>query len=209
MRLFSSSGRRPSPLEGWPDEQLLAAWRQKQRRACLQVIFERYAHLVHAVCCKYLDEPADREDATMDTFKVLMETPADREIDSLPNWLHGLARNTCLSYCRAREKTAVLQGEENFFEKSADPVMENGGVFTLINRELSKERPHLAELLPKALAQLDEKQRECIELFFLKDKNYKEISESTGYTFKQVKSYLQNGKRRLSTLLLDLQSGED
>jgi RNA polymerase sigma-70 factor (ECF subfamily) len=61
-------------------------------------------------------------------------------------------------------------------------------------------------LLPQALEQLETKQRQCIELFYLEEMTYKQVSETLGYDLKAVKSYLQNGRRKLSVLLRELLS---
>ena len=58
--------------------------------------------------------------------------------------------------------------------------------------------------LEKAIAVLKEEQRICIELFFLKEKCYNEVAEETGYSVKQVKSYIQNGKRNLAIQMNNL-----
>lgn len=60
------------------------------------------------------------------------------------------------------------------------------------------------DFLTKALLTLNEEQKTCIELFYLKKMSYREIEESTGFSFQQVKSYIQNGKRNLK-LLFDQQ----
>jgi len=52
-------------------------------------------------------------------------------------------------------------------------------------------------MLEEAIKTLNEEQRICIELFFLKEKCYNEITDLTGFDFKQVKSFIQNGKRNL------------
>ena len=43
--------------------------------------------------------------------------------------------------------------------------------------------------------------RRCV-LFYLKKYSYEQIIAQTGYTFMQVKSYIQNGKRNLKTILI-------
>ncbi len=53
----------------------------------------------------------------------------------------------------------------------------------------------------EAITQLGDEQKLCIRLFFYDDKSYREIATETGFTEKQVKSYLQNGKRNLRILL--------
>jgi RNA polymerase sigma-70 factor (ECF subfamily) len=40
-------------------------------------------------------------------------------------------------------------------------------------------------------------QKQCVQLFYLQQKCYKEITATTGYDLKKVKSYIQNGKRNL------------
>jgi RNA polymerase sigma-70 factor (ECF subfamily) len=52
-----------------------------------------------------------------------------------------------------------------------------------------------------ALDLLNEEQRTCIRLFYLAKQSYQQITEQTGYTLLQVKSYIQNGKRNLKQLL--------
>ncbi|HNF72175.1 MAG TPA: sigma factor-like helix-turn-helix DNA-binding protein, partial [Chitinophagaceae bacterium] len=49
--------------------------------------------------------------------------------------------------------------------------------------------------------ELNTEQRTCIELFYLKKQSYQEIMEQTGFTFMQVKSHIQNGKRNLKIKL--------
>jgi RNA polymerase sigma-70 factor (ECF subfamily) len=48
-----------------------------------------------------------------------------------------------------------------------------------------------------ALKELNNEQRQCLELFYLQSKSYNEIEVLTGFTNKEVKSYIQNGKRNL------------
>jgi RNA polymerase sigma-70 factor (ECF subfamily) len=48
---------------------------------------------------------------------------------------------------------------------------------------------------------LPDKQKVSIDLFFLNEKCYKEIVETTGFSMKEVKSYIQNGKRNLKNCM--------
>jgi RNA polymerase sigma-70 factor (ECF subfamily) len=51
--------------------------------------------------------------------------------------------------------------------------------------------------LEKCMQQLGAEQKQCVQLFYLEQKCYKEITETTGYDLNKVKSYIQNGKRNL------------
>jgi RNA polymerase sigma-70 factor (ECF subfamily) len=55
--------------------------------------------------------------------------------------------------------------------------------------------------LDRCLQGLAEPQKNCITLFYLQEKSYREISVTTGYDFNQVKSYIQNGKRNLKNCM--------
>ena len=70
-----------------------------------------------------------------------------------------------------------------------------------IDNEEIKWQEHTLQQMNEALGMLHEEQRKTIELFYLKKYSYEQITE-TGYTFMQVKSYIQNGKRNLKTILL-------
>jgi RNA polymerase sigma-70 factor (ECF subfamily) len=59
---------------------------------------------------------------------------------------------------------------------------------------------HCLELLPA-------EQRTCITRFFLEEMSYTDVSEQTGYTPANVKSYIQNGKRNLKNCINKQQAG--
>ncbi|MES2397051.1 MAG: sigma factor-like helix-turn-helix DNA-binding protein [Bacteroidota bacterium] len=48
---------------------------------------------------------------------------------------------------------------------------------------------------------LNAEQKLCIELFFLHEKSYQEVTETTNFTMNNVKSYIQNGKRNLKNCI--------
>jgi len=52
-----------------------------------------------------------------------------------------------------------------------------------------------------ALQEISHDQKICIELFYFQKLSYKEIEQKTGYSFQQVKSHIQNGKRNLRIIL--------
>ena len=57
------------------------------------------------------------------------------------------------------------------------------------------------DLMGEALRDLSTEQQQCVTLFYLEKKSYHQISEITGYTMMQVKSYIQNGKRNLKIMI--------
>jgi RNA polymerase sigma-70 factor (ECF subfamily) len=54
----------------------------------------------------------------------------------------------------------------------------------------------------EALKEISEEQRKVIVMFYLEKQSYQQITDKTGYSFMQVKSYIQNGKRNLKLNLI-------
>ena len=57
------------------------------------------------------------------------------------------------------------------------------------------------ETMEISLKELNPEQQQCVTLFYLEKKSYREISDTTGFSSLQVKSYIQNGKRNLRILI--------
>ena len=53
------------------------------------------------------------------------------------------------------------------------------------------------EALTACLETLKSEQKQCVSLFYLEKKSYREVESETGLTLKTVKSAIQNGKRNL------------
>lgn len=70
---------------------------------------------------------------------------------------------------------------------------------TPLQKHIEKEK--LLSLLEVSLEQLNDEQRRCITLFYLEKESYQQISEQTGFSLAQIKSFIQNGKRNLKLLV--------
>lgn len=177
-----------------PDHDLLALFKTTGSNETIGVLFKRYSHLVYGVCNKYLKDEEAAKDAVMQIFEKLLKDINKHDIQEFKPWIYTVAKNHCFMILRAKPKE--ISGQENdFMEKQAflhlpvEPA-----------EELNEKQQQLQKL-DEAISQLDEHQRTCIELFFIHEKSYQEISDSTGYDLNKVKSYIQNGKRNLKILL--------
>lgn len=182
--------REQTPLKERSDEELLAYYRQYHDRDVLGILFNRYAHKVLGTCIKYLKNPVDGQDAAADIFEKLCNRLDELEIDSFAPWLHTVTRNHCIKVLERQLRPHL----EALSEIHPNHFMENGA-FADHNKE---ER---LEQLSAAIDRLNDDQRRCIVLFFLKQYTYKEIAAQTTYDFNQVKSHIQNGKRNLKIAL--------
>lgn len=151
-------------------------------------LFSRYTPLVYGVCLKYLKDADLAQDAVMQIFTRLLEVLRKEQPEHFKAWLYTLTKNHCLSELRKQKPVPFeAQLHEAFMESDQDMRPE--------------EEERLLQGLQHATQKLPEAQRICIELFFLQNKSYQEIVNQTGYTYNEVKSNIQNGKRNLRVKL--------
>jgi RNA polymerase sigma-70 factor (ECF subfamily) len=67
----------------------------------------------------------------------------------------------------------------------------------LLHQEVGEEHEEDLKKMENCINKLVDGQKQCVRLFYLEEKCYKEIVIATGYDIKQVKSFIQNGKRNL------------
>ncbi len=171
----------------------VAAYRATGDLAVLGELYEQHMELVYAVCYNYLRDEDEAKDAVMHLFEQLVTDLRRHDVQQFQPWLHSVARNYCLMLLRKKQAhpTAALLTPDTADDPADDlPV-------------LISEEPGNAELeedltrMEACLQTLPAEQRTCLTLFYLEKKSYAEVAHLTGYDGKQVKSYLQNGRRNL------------
>ncbi|MFD1188494.1 RNA polymerase sigma factor [Pontibacter rugosus] len=185
LKLFSKA-RPPDDLE------LVKQYQQTGDLACIGKLFDRHTEMVYLICMKYMRDEEESKDATMQIFEGMVKSLRKYEVQNFKSWLHTTARNHCLMLLRAqkqREKILPRNVQENEYT-IASSILEDEN-----NPELE------LQTLEQGLQDLPTAQRTCIELFYLKQKSYKQIAEQTGLSLNNVKSYIQNGKRNLKLYL--------
>jgi RNA polymerase sigma factor (sigma-70 family) len=148
-------------------------------------LYSRYSHLVFGLCMKYFRDTELSNDATQQIFEKLFLDLKTTQVSYFKSWLYIVSKNYCLMQLRKKMPEKTDASEISNKEEEEPP--------------LTEEHYHGIE---EALNQLNEDQKNCIELFYLKDMSYKDIADNTGYDLNQVKSFIQNGKRNLKNLLL-------
>jgi RNA polymerase sigma factor (sigma-70 family) len=168
------------------DEELVILYKKSGALDIVGELYNRYTALTFGVCLKYLKDREESKDAVMQIFERLIASLKDHEISQFKGWLYVTARNHCLMQLRA--------GKNKKFEEISPFLMESGEEMHLqdgpeIESDLSKLDYCINTLVPE--------QQQCVKLFYLEKKCYKEITEITGFDLNKVKSYIQNGKRNL------------
>lgn len=171
------------------DEQLLANYRSTQDNKWLGVLLQRYTVLLLGVGIKYLKDKDRAADAVQQVFLKALAAVPQSDIENFKGWLYIMMRNHCLQLLR---KQVYHKGEEVLEQQPAHPAPDIAQML-LLEEDIA--------LLNQALAELDGHQRVCIKMFYFEKKAYQDIMDEKGYSFMQVKSYIQNGKRRLRTII--------
>jgi RNA polymerase sigma-70 factor (ECF subfamily) len=171
------------------DEELVHRYVHRAEAVCINVLYERYGHLILGVCFKYLRDSEAAKDATQQIFIKLLEDLKRFQIQHFRAWLLQVSRNHCLMQLR-KHNPVVNSGED-----LADDVEFED------NWHQKVEHEQLLTGLEAALTELNAPQRDCIERFYLKKQSYAEIAAETSYTLNDIKSHIQNGKRNLKNKL--------
>jgi RNA polymerase sigma factor (sigma-70 family) len=173
-----------TPLQHISDEALFRHFKEGQGDVYLEVLWERYHHLVFAASMKYLKDKDQAKDICQIVFQRIIELPDDYMIERFSGWVGIVTRNLSLELLRKQNKHTA-------FSKAAVLNEESNG-----EEDLEEQLSHLetrVNLLNRA-------QQLCIRLFYLEGKSYKQVSELSGFSLNEVKTHIQNGKRNLRSL---------
>lgn len=184
---------RSKSIKKFTDEELVERYVNSRKNSYVAELFNRYTVMVYGVCIKYLKDEDESKDATMQIFEKLITDLPKHTIRNFRPWLHMVTRNHCLM--KLRKEAGIINISTDDYVLESEDFVENGIDMHHITEAHEKEAKYVK--LEKAVEGLTDEQRKCIELFYYQKKCYDEIVEITGYSYKQVKSYIQNGKRNL------------
>ena len=169
------------------DEELLALYNSSGKTDYFGELYNRYIPLLYGVCLKYLHDADKAQDAVMQLFENLLPKISNYEIAVFRTWIYSVIKNHCLQILRKENREIPMDFGIN--------VMESDEVLHLLSED--EEDSEQMEALKSCMEKLPEAQRISVAHFFMDEMSYADITESTGYTLSQVKSYIQNGKRNL------------
>ena len=165
---------------------------QKER---FRLLVERHERAIHGMGMSFFRNPDDAADFTQEVFlKAYRNLSIFEGRARFSTWLYKIAYNTAInSVNRKREYQSLV--EEDVIIDADTP-------------ERSYLRGIIKDAVYKAVQELPDRYRICVDLFFFYDQSYQEIEAITGYPVNTVKSHVHRAKKLLREKLEDFDQGD-
>lgn len=172
------------------DNELLQNFYRDHDNEWLGILLPRYTLLLLGVCMKYLKNEQDAKDCVQQIFLKVINELHKYKVEYFKSWIYMIAKNHCLM--KLRDKGKVTSELNEHITRVPDDSPEK---MSLVEKEV------LMNKMMEAMKQLSPEQQQCVRLFYLEKKSYADITDITGFSMMQVKSYIQNGKRNLRLMM--------
>jgi len=158
---------------------------QNGNKEVLGNIYEQYKQRLFYHCLRIVRNQEEAKDMTSDAFIKAFENIHTFNLKKpFYPWLCKIATNICIDHIR-RKKTVFFQP----LHEEKDPVKKETVTSDMEKKETINK-------IKKIISKLKNPQKRCFCLFYIHQKSYKEISEITGFSYNQVRSHIQNGRRK-------------
>lgn len=167
------------------DEQYLQLYLDTGKDEYMSQLYVRYVDMIYGVCLKYYRNATDAKDACSEIYELLLRRAKGKQIDNWRPWLYTVVKNYCLEQLRARgnKLPKQMQADLVYSEEVFHPNSEDQ------EQELNK--------LNKCIDGLPAEQKQCVQMFYLEKKSYKELSSLLNISWSTIRSRIQNGRRNL------------
>jgi RNA polymerase sigma-70 factor (ECF subfamily) len=156
---------------------------KKRYEKAFEQLLELYGKKVFRMAVMMLKDVGRAEEVTQDIFlKLWQALPAYDGRAAPSTWLYTIARNTCLSAVRAESYRRTMS-----LNQVSEPTVSNLAPLKIVWEEY--------------LSKLPEIQREVITLFYLEEKNIKDVAELLDLPEGTVKSHLHRARRALGKMM--------
>lgn len=173
------------------DQELLERFYADHNNEWLGILLERYTLLLLGVCMKYLKNEDDARDGVQQVFLKVIQELHKYKVDYFKSWIYMIAKNHCLMKLRDSQGKIPKEINEQLLAAPDE----------LTDKQALTQNELALDVMEESLKELNPEQQQCVTLFYLQKKSYQEVSDITGYSMLQVKSYIQNGKRNLRIII--------
>jgi RNA polymerase sigma-70 factor (ECF subfamily) len=164
------------------------------KRELFRLLVDRYERRITGLGHSFFNNSDEAADFTQDVFIKAFHALAQFEGRArFSTWLYRIAYTSALNQLNRRKEYKSLS--ENEYE-SAYKTPEEEHIKALAR-----------DAVRQAVAELPEKYRICVDLFFFYERSYEEIEMITGYPVNTVKSHVFRAKKLLREKLKDFVEG--
>jgi RNA polymerase sigma-70 factor (ECF subfamily) len=180
-----------------PDIRLMLAVRGGDQSAFGELV-ERYQHRLVGVMNHLVGHPQEAEDLAQEVFLRVFRTRTKYSPKAkFSTWLFTIANNLALNALRDRRRRQALPLDAHESGTQGPPPAADRGPAPTHGMQQSE----LADVVRKALDELNERQRVAVVLNKFEDMGYAEIAEVMGLSSKAVKSLLSRARGKLREAL--------
>lgn len=172
------------------DDELLQRYKDSQNQKWLAQLFGRYITLIYGVCLRYSPDAREAEDWTMEIYQKIVKKAMTHQIKSFKSWLYVVSKNYCLEQIRKQTGRPIEQFDSDFVQLKQSMHLTDDS-----DEKAAKEEKFV--WLEDCLEELTPRQRRSIQLFYYEHKSYADIANIIDGQVSQVRSHLQNGRRKM------------
>jgi RNA polymerase sigma-70 factor (ECF subfamily) len=168
------------------NDQLIVSQVVAGHKDLFRLLVRQYERAVYGMGAGFFRNQEDASDFTQEVFLKAYRSLSRFEGRSrFSTWLYKIAYNTAINGVnRRKEYRSLAEKEVSALTSGSDPERE-------LLRNVSREA------IQKALEELPERYRICIDMYFFYDRSYQEIEAITGFPVNTIKSHVFRAKKLL------------
>jgi RNA polymerase sigma-70 factor (ECF subfamily) len=171
------------------DDDIRKRLEARQFAEAFGLLVERFQDKVFRLAFSMLRNETQAEDVAQDVFvRIWKGLPSYHGGASLSTWVYTITRNTCLTELKKRSARPTVSLSDPCIQATADDMLVSDNTPNLPGAELD---------LPAALAELPDRYRQVVTLFYLEQRAYEEVATMLGIPLGTVKTLLFRAKKEL------------
>ena len=165
--------------------------------SAFEIIYQKYASRVYALCLRMLRDPVEAEDLTQEAFlQLFRKLSTFRGESAFSTWLHRLTVNLVLMRLRKKSlPTVSIESPANPENEVDQPSIDVGAPDLLLEGSIDRL------ILERCIAQLPAGYRTIFVLHDIQGYRHDEIAKIVGRSVGDSKSQLHKARMRLRELL--------
>ena len=172
------------------------------RKELFRILVQRHEQAVYGMGLSFFRNAEDAADFTQEVFLKSFRSLARFQGRSrFSTWLYRIAYNTAVNGLQRQKDHNGTSFQSLADAGEAPPETDRRSAET---PEGALIRAAAAEAVREALADLPERYRICVDLFFFYDRSYQEIELITGYPVNTIKSHVFRAKKLLREKLAEI-----